>query len=54
MGDLAIDQQAEPIGMGECCTVARGVDFREGLGHASKPELGELIKHRVGQQGRSP
>jgi hypothetical protein len=51
MGDLAIDQQAEPIGMGEYGAVAGGVDFGESLGHAGKPELGELIKYRVGQQG---
>jgi hypothetical protein len=40
--------------MGECCTVASGVDFGEGLGHAGKSELGELIEHRVGQQCLSP
>jgi hypothetical protein len=34
MGDLAIDQQAEPIGMGERRAFAGGFEFGEGLGHA--------------------
>ena len=50
MGDLAIDEQAEPIGMGEGRAFAGGFEFGESLGHAGKPELGELIKHRMGQQ----
>ena len=49
MGDLAIDKQAEPIGMGEGCTFAGGFEFIESLGHAGKPELGQLIAHRMGQ-----
>ncbi len=50
MSDLAIDQQAEPIGMGKGCALAGGFEFSEGLGHAGKPELGELIEHRMGRQ----
>jgi hypothetical protein len=48
MGDLTIDEQAEPIGMGERRAFAGGFEFGEGLGHSGKPELGELIKHRMG------
>ena len=50
MGNLAIDQQAEPVGMGKSRPFAGGVEFGESLGHAGKPELGELIKYRMGQQ----
>jgi hypothetical protein len=50
MSELPIDQQAEPIGMGEGCALTRGFEFGESLGHAGKPELGELIKYRMGQQ----
>jgi hypothetical protein len=50
MGDLAIDQQTEPIGMGQSCALAGGFEFGEGLGHAGKPKLGELVEHRMGQQ----
>src|SRR5271156_1739870 len=49
MGDLAIDQQAEPIGMGKGGPFAGGFEFGESLGHAGKPELSELIKHWMGQ-----
>ena len=51
MGDLTIDQQAEPIGMGKGRHLAGGFEFGERLGHAGKPELVQLIKHWVGQQG---
>jgi hypothetical protein len=50
MGDLAIDQQAEPIGVGQGCAFAGGFEFGEGLGHAGKPKFGELVEHRMGQQ----
>ena len=49
MGDFAIDQQAEPIGMSEGGPFAGGFEFGESLGHAGKPELSELIKHWMGQ-----
>jgi hypothetical protein len=49
MGDLAIDEQPEPIGMAEGRGFARGFEFSKGLGHAGKPELSELIKRWMGQ-----
>jgi hypothetical protein len=54
MGDLAIDEQTEPIGMGQGCPFPGGFEFGEGLGHAGQPELGELIEHRMGQHFHSP
>ena len=50
MSDLTIDEQAEPIGMGEGRPLAGGFEFGESLGHSGKPELVQLIKHRMGQQ----
>ena len=50
MGDLTIDEQAEPVGMGKGRPFAGGFEFGESLGHAGKPELVQLIEHRVGQQ----
>ena len=54
MGDLAIDQQAEPFGVGERRAFAGGFEFGEGLGHAGEPELGELIEDGMGQHFHSP
>ena len=54
MGDLAIDEETEPIDMGEGCAFAGGFELGEGLGHAGKPEFGELIEHRMGQHFHSP
>lgn len=50
MGDLTIDEQTEPIGMGEGRPLAGGFEFGESLGHSGKPKLVQLIKHRMGQQ----
>ena len=50
MCDFTIDEQSEPIGMGEHRAVAGGFKFGEGLGQARKPELVQLIKYRMGQQ----
>ena len=54
MGNLAIDEETEPIGMGQGCPLAGGFEFGEGLGHAGKPEFGELVEHRMGQHIHSP
>jgi hypothetical protein len=50
MGYLAIDEQTEPVGVGEGCAFTGGFEFGESLGHAGKPELGHLIEHRMDQQ----
>ena len=54
MGDLAIEEQAKPFGVGQARAFAGGFEFGEGLGHAGKPELGELIEGRMGEQRHSP
>jgi hypothetical protein len=54
MGNLAVEQQTEPIGMGQCRAFAGGFEFGKGLGHAGQPELGELIEYRLDQQFLSP
>ena len=33
VGHLAIDEQTEPVGMGQGCALAGGFEFAEGLGH---------------------
>ena len=52
-GDLAIDKQAEPIGMCEGDAFAGGFEFCEGLDHAGQSELGELIEDGMGQHHSS-
>ena len=54
MGDLAVEQQPQPLGMAERRRVASGFQFAEGLRHAEKSELVELVERRVGEQQRSP
>ena len=54
MGDLTIDQQAEPVGMGKGRALAGGFEFGERLGHAGKPELVQLIEHRWVSNVHSP
>ena len=51
IADLAIEQQGEPFGMGEGRGFAGGFEFAEGLGHAGKAELVELIEDGMGEQG---
>ena len=46
MGDLAIDEQAEPIGVGQGCAFAGGFEFGERLGHAGKPEFAQQAVQR--------
>ena len=51
IADLAIEQQAEPFGMGERRGFAGCFELGEGLGHAGKPELVQLIEGGMGEQG---
>jgi len=50
MRDLAIEQQPQPIDMAECCGVAGGFELGEGLRHAGKSELAQLVEHGMGEQ----
>jgi hypothetical protein len=54
MGDLAVEQQPQPVGMTEAHGVAGGFEFGEGLRHAGKAELVQLVERRVGEQLGSP
>ena len=47
MGDLPIDQEAEPFGMGQPADLAGGLDLGEGLGHAGQSEVVELLEGGV-------
>jgi hypothetical protein len=49
MRDLAVEQQAEPFGMGQLSGIGRGFDLGEGIGHAGEPELVQLIEGRVAE-----
>ena len=40
--------------MGEHRAFAGGLEFGEGLYHAGKPELGELIEHWMGKPEPAP
>src|SRR5215831_2806856 len=50
MGQLTIEQKAEPVGMAEIGSFAGGVEFGKGLSHSRKPELAQLVECRMGQQ----
>ena len=54
MGDLAVEEQPQPVGMAERRGVACGFQFGEGLRHAGKAELVQLVERRVGEQLGSP
>ena len=54
MGKLAIEQQAEPLGMGHVGGIAPGLNLGKGLGHAGKAEEIELVEGRVIEHRRVP
>jgi hypothetical protein len=54
MGGLAVEQQPQPVGMAERRGVTGGLQFGEGLRHAGKAELVQLVERRVGEQLGSP
>jgi hypothetical protein len=47
---FAFEQEREPFGMAEACGLAAGFDIDEGLGHAVKAKLMELIEGRMSEQ----
>jgi hypothetical protein len=47
---FAFEQQRKPFGVAEACGFAAGFDVGEGLGHAVKAELMELIEGRMREQ----
>lgn len=44
MGDLPVDQETEPFGMGQPADLAGDLDLGDGLGHAGKAEMMELLE----------
>src|SRR5215217_3169426 len=49
IGGLAVEEQRQPLGMGELSGARVGFQLREGPGHALEPELLELVEGRVHQ-----
>jgi hypothetical protein len=54
MGELAIEQEAEPFGMGERTGFVGGFELGKRLGHAGKAKLAQLVEHWMGKQLLSP
>jgi len=48
-GELAVNQQAEPFGVAQLCGGILRLQVDEGLGHAVKLHVAELVKGGVGQ-----
>jgi hypothetical protein len=53
MGGFAVEEQPQPV-VAERRGVAAGLQFGEGLRHAGKAELVQLVERRVGEQLGSP
>jgi hypothetical protein len=49
VGDLALDEEAEPLGMGHSPGLAGGFDLGEGLRHAAETELVQLLEGWMGK-----
>ena len=49
MGELAIDQQPEPVGMSERGGFVGSFDLGKGLSHAGQAELAQLVEHWMGK-----
>ena len=54
VGDLAVEQQAEPFGRRQFAAPGLGGKVLEGSRHAGEAELAQLVEGGVGQHGRSP
>src|SRR5215813_4468609 len=50
MGEFAIEQEAEPVGVAECASLTGGFEFDKGLSHSRKPELAQLVEGWMVQQ----
>src|SRR4051795_6564408 len=53
LGDLAVEQQAEPLGWGELAAARVGGQFLKGPRHAGEAELVQLVEGGMGQHGLS-
>jgi hypothetical protein len=54
LGDLAVEQQAQPLGRGELAAPRVGLQFFERLRHTGEAELAQLVEGGVDQHGLSP
>ena len=54
MGELAIDQQPEPVGMSERGGFVGSFELGKRLGHAEEAKLAQLVEHWMGKQLHSP
>ena len=53
LGRLAVEQEAQPLGMGELGMARVRLEFDEGSGHPGEPQLLQLVEGGVGQQRAS-
>src|SRR5207237_4840721 len=49
MGELAIEQEAEPVSMGERGGFVGSSEFGKRLGHAGQTKLAQLVEHWMGK-----
>src|SRR5438270_311964 len=54
MGELAIEQEAEPVGMSERGGFVGSFELGKCLGHAGQAKLAQLVEHWMGKQRQSP
>ena len=54
MGELAIEQKAEPVGMSERRGFVGSLELGKRLGHAGEAKLAQLVEHWMGKQRHSP
>src|SRR5947209_3953602 len=54
MGELAIDQEAEPVGVSERGGFVGSFELGKCLGHAGQAKLAQLVEHWMGKQRHSP
>ena len=54
MGELAIDQQTEPVGMSERGGFVGSFELGKRLSHAEQAKLAQLVEHWMGKQRHSP
>ena len=54
VGQLAVEQKAEPFGVIEFGAARVASEFLEGARHAGEAELAQLVEGGMGQHGGSP
>src|SRR5437764_13960144 len=54
MGELAIEQEAEPVSMSERGGFVGSFELGKRLSHAGQAKLAQLVEHWMGKQRHSP